>query len=202
MVTALLLAVAPAVEITANEHTVPDAEQVEVPAAVVVDPVALVEQGPRVVNPVSHFAWGIDAGVAVDMTSNDMTFADIHGYVGYRNSWLRFAGLGAGIDMMLSNSSRSYPVYAMLRTSFSTRPKLSFLDLRAGCAFNSIDTFKSQTDFYGSLGWGVTLASSKTFTSHIILSYTYMPLSDIDTEQGVQRMPDLHYATIRIGVSF
>jgi len=177
---------------------VPAAVHDSVPA----EPMAMVDLGPKVTNPVSHFAWGIDIGAAIDMTSNDMTFFDIHGYVGYRNPWLRFAGVGAGIDMMLSNSSRSYPVYAMFRTSFSSRPRLSFLDLRAGCAFNSIDTYKQQTDFYGSLGWGVTLASSRTFTSHIILSYTFMPLSDVMTDSGVRHMPDLHFASIRIGASF
>lgn len=164
--------------------------------------VKLAEPTSLVVIPRGHFAWGVDVGAAVDMTSNDMTFVDIQGYFGYRSNFIRMLGVGAGINMMLSNSSRSYPVFAMFRTSFSSQPRLSFLDLRAGCAFNSIDTYKSQTDFYGSIGWGITLASSRTFTSHIILSYVYLPLSDVITETGTHHMPDLHYATIRLGASF
>lgn len=172
-----------------------------------------------------HFTWGADLGSSVDLTANDMTSVDIHGYFGYKGHWLRFAGVGAGINAMLGNASRCYPIYAMLRTSFSSRPQLCFLDLRLGISFNSIMNFSSQTDFYGSVGLGITLAKGKKFASHIILSYNFMPIRPytLYTEVPVtdspgelfegdpiptttiathHSFPDLHFAAIRIGCAF
>lgn len=180
------------------------------------------------VNPESnlgHFTWGADIGSSVDLTANDMTSVDIHGCFGYKGHWMRFAGLGAGINSMLSNASRCYPVYALLRTSFSSRPRLCFLDLRLGISINNILNYSSQTDFYGSIGLGVTLAKGKKFASHIIISYNFMPIRPytILTEVPVtdspgevfevepvatttiatrHSFPDLHFAAVRIGCSF
>lgn len=180
------------------------------------------------VNPESnlgHFTWGADIGSSVDLTANDMTSVDIHGCFGYKGHWMRFAGLGAGINSMLSNASRCYPVYALLRTSFSSRPQLCFLDLRLGISINNILNYSSQTDFYGSIGLGVTLAKGKKFASHIIISYNFMPVRPytILTEVPVtdspgevfegdpvatttiatrHSFPDLHFAAVRIGCSF
>lgn len=172
-----------------------------------------------------HFTWGADLGSSVDLTANDMTSVDIHGYFGYKGHWLRFAGIGTGINSMLGNSSRCYPVYAMLRTSFSSQPQLCFLDLRLGISFNNILDLSSQTDFYGSVGLGVTLARGKKFASHIILSYNFMPTGPYTTYTEVpvtdspgevfdgeqtptttvasrQTFPNMHFAAIRIGCSF
>lgn len=176
-----------------------------------------------------HFAWGIDAGSAVDLTANDMTSVNIHGYFGYKGSWVRFLGVGAGINTMISNSSRSYPIYAMFRTSFSKQPQLCFMDLRGGIAFNNILNYPSQTDPFGSIGIGITLAHSRKFSSHLIVSYDFMPIRAFTLYRTVeetapvpgevfdgeettttttrlepyrQTFPNLHYASIRIGCSF
>lgn len=172
-----------------------------------------------------HFTWGADLGSAVDLTANDMTSVNIHGYFGYKGSWLKFLGVGAGINSMLNNASRCYPIYAMLRTSFSPQPKLCFLDLRLGISINNILDYSSQTDLYGSVGLGVTLAKGKKFSSHIIISYDFMPtrpfsvyseVPDTNTAGEVfdgdnpptktvatsQSFPDIHMAAIRIGCSF
>lgn len=178
-----------------------------------------------------HFTWGADLGSAVDLLSNNMTNIDITGYFGYKGSWVRFAGVGAGACTMLNNSSRCFPFYGMLRTSFSRHNRLCFLDVRAGVSFNNIMSQKTQTDFYGSIGVGITLASSLKFSSHIILSYNFMPLktgreivvvppdedrpavyNDDAGGSGTATPPDLeiryvpqqdmHFAAIRIGCSF
>lgn len=180
------------------------------------------------VNPDSdlgHFTWGADLGSSVDLTANDMTSVDLHGYFGYKGHWVRFAGVGAGINSMLGNASRCYPLYAMFRTSFSSQPQLCFLDLRLGASINNILNFSSQTNFYGSLGLGVTLAKGKKFSSHIIVSYNFMPTrpytvySEVPvtdspgevfegetpattTVASKYSFPDLHFAAIRIGCSF
>lgn len=172
-----------------------------------------------------HFTWGADLGSSVDLTGNDMTSLDIHGCFGYKGPGVRLAGIGAGINSMMNNASRCYPVYAILRTSFTREPQLCFLDLRLGVSFNNILNYKSQTDFYGTIGAGITLAKGKKFSSHIIVSYNFMPIRPFKVYQTdntpgrpsedfedtpaspsttVSRIsfPDLHFAAIRIGCSF
>lgn len=172
-----------------------------------------------------HFTWGADIGSSVDLTANDMTSVNLTGYFGYKNRWFRLLGVGAAIHTMLGNASRCYPVYAIARTSFSSQPQLCFLDIRGGVSFNNILNYPSQTDFYGSLGIGITLARGKKFSSHIIVSYSYMPTRPFTVQTKVpvtdspgevfegdpvqttvieSRMsyPDLHFASIRIGCAF
>ena len=148
------------------------------------------------------FCWGLDAGSAIDMTGSDMSAVDLSGYFGYSGGYMRFAGAGAGIDMMVSSGSNVYPLYAIIRTDFSKRNRLVFMDLRGGVAFCNIEDFAQQCNPYGSLGVGVTLAKGKTFSSHVILSYNYTRLNDVKTEERVFKLSDLQYACIRIGISF
>lgn len=177
-----------------------------------------------------HFTWGADLGSAVDLTANDMTNIDINGYFGYKGPWTRLTGIGAGIISMIGNSSRCYPVYAIFRSSFTREPSLCFLDLRLGVSFNNILEYKSQTDFFGSIGIGITLAKGKKFSSHIVLAYTFMPLRSIKTIEQLPgaageiggevfegdepqpaptttttittHLPNLSFASIRIGCAF
>lgn len=169
-----------------------------------------------------HFSWGIDLATGIDMTANDMTFGSIQGYFGYKNSFLRFLGVGAGMDVIMNNPSRCYPVFAMLRTSFSRQPRLCFFDLRGGVSFNNMFDLPSQTGFYGSVGFGITLAKGRKFASHIILGYTFKPMHDVYTDAEIpptdadtgadaplpepgpvrHRLSDLHFASIRIGCAF
>lgn len=172
-----------------------------------------------------HFSWGADLGSSVDLTGNDMTSIDIHGCFGYKGPWIRLAGIGAGINSMMNNASRCYPVYAIVRTSFTREPKLCFLDLRLGISFNNILDYKSQTDFCGTIGAGITLAKGKKFSSHIIVSYNFMPIRPFKVYRETDstgrpsedfegsapqkeitvthvQFPDLHFAAIRIGCSF
>ena len=96
--------------------------------------------------------------------------------------------------------------------------------MRLGVSFNNILNYKSQTDFYGSIGLGITLASGRKFSSHIIISYNFMPIRNFTVYTEVPgtppaenfegdetpseiipatvSFPDLHYAAIRIGCSF
>ena len=134
----------------------------------------------------SHFSWGADLGTGIDLTTSDMTSVDIHAYLGYKSNLFRFLGVGFGINTMMNNSSRAYPLYAMLRTSFSSRPRLCFLNLRLGAAFNYFDGFEKQTDFYGSVGLGITLAAGRRFSSHLIIGYTFMPVRNMKAE-----LPDI-----------
>lgn len=160
----------------------------------------------------SHFSWGADLGTSIDLTTSDMTSVNLHACLGYKSRSIRFLGIGAGINTMMNNSSRSYPVYAMLRTSFSLRPRLCFMDLRLGAVFNNFYEFKNQTDLYSSIGLGITLAAGRRFSSHLVIGYTFMPVRNLEPKDAApadaevliapRPVPDLHLASIRIGCSF
>lgn len=149
-----------------------------------------------------HFTWGVDLGSGVDVTAHDMTNFEISASLGYKGGWMRLAGVGASILSMMDNASRCYPVYAVARTSFTPGHRLCFMELKAGVSFNSMFDYPSQTDFYGSLGIGFTLAHSRKFTSHVIIRAVYMPLTPIEID-GQQHL-DYHlgYASIGIGCAF
>lgn len=152
---------------------------------------------------VPHFSWGADAGGAIDMTTNNMSSINIDAYFGYRSSFIDIAGIGAGINTMVNTSLRSYPVYGILRTSFRSRPSLAFMDLRAGCAFNSEGTGKNHSTLFLSPGVGFHLACSQNFRSYIILSYVFNDIrSYTDDSHPHDFKSGLHFACLRIGVSF
>ncbi|MBD5214245.1 MAG: hypothetical protein HDS75_05430 [Bacteroidales bacterium] len=149
------------------------------------------------------FSWGVDAGSAIDMTGHDMSAIDLNAYFGYRGPYVRFAGAGTGIDITVSKSSTTYPLYAIFRTDFSPTPRLCFLELRGGVAFTKVETAPSQNTPFASVGVGVTLAKGQTFSSHLILSYNYTKLNDYTNPEGVTiPIHDMQAACIRIGINF
>lgn len=147
------------------------------------------------------FAWGAEVGPSIDMGGDDMSTMNLHACFGYRNKWLKFAGIGAGIDVMLSNSSRSFPIYALVRSSFSTKPKLLFGDLRVGVAYNQTSGIPDRTNFYISPGLGIELARGKSFSSHLVLSYSYNAMT-FEGNQEDTLVHGLNRVNIGIGVSF
>ncbi|MDE6265813.1 MAG: hypothetical protein K2M07_00485 [Muribaculaceae bacterium] len=150
----------------------------------------------------THFAWGADLGSSIDMTGNSMTSINIGGFFGYRNNWFRVLGIGGEIHSMMSNSSRSIPIYGIMQTSFCNRPRLCFMDLRGGISMNNIENANTQTGGYTSIGVGVTLAHSRKFSSHFILAYTFIQRKDFDDSETSVHIEDLQMATLRIGVCF
>lgn len=152
------------------------------------------------------FAWGAEAGGSIDLTSNDMSTLNIDAYFGYRGSIFEIAGAGAGIHVMVSNSCRAFPVYGMVRTSFSTTPRLCFLDLRAGAVFNNCDgmsTKGSRTRFYAAPSLGVHLARGRSFASYILLGMEYNGLQIQETEgENYNDHSGLFMATVKIGITF
>lgn len=153
--------------------------------------------GPRV-----HFAWGAEFGSSIDLSAHDMSSIDFNAAFGLRYSWLTFAGVGAGANIMVSNSCRTYPIFAMLRTSFSTRPQVVFMELRGGLALNYLAHDVTQTGGYGSAGIGFNLAGSRRFQSYLVGGYTFVTRHDVSNEYGYQPYGMLHYAGIRLGVLF
>lgn len=149
------------------------------------------------------FAWGADVGSSIDLDSDNMTTLNLEAYFGYRNSWIDILGVGAGIDMMISNSNRYFPVYAIFRSSFRSRPSLCFFDLRVGTAINELSDNTKQTRFYINPSLGFNLARSKTFTSYISVGYTYNGLKSFGpADDPTEISHGLNMANLRIGICF
>ena len=149
-----------------------------------------------------HFTWGVDISSGVDLTENDMTMFSLGAGFGYRGGWLQFAGVGASIISMMNNSSRCYPVYAVVRTSFSSRPQLCFMELRGGVSFNSILESKSQSGAYVSAGCGITLARSRSFSSYIMVRGVVMPVKGVFEDEAMNFRYTLGFACIGLGIAF
>lgn len=149
-----------------------------------------------------HFAWGGHVGSSIDMSEHNMSSLNIGADFGLRWRWVRFFGVGAEAAAMVSSSYRSYPVYAIFRTDFSNRPRLLFMDLRGGVSLNYFEDNSQYTGAYGSAGMGITLAKGKNFSSHLILSYTYIGKDTCNLGTQQRKCPGVSVATMRLGVSF
>jgi len=149
----------------------------------------------------TQFVWGADVGASVDMTGDDMSTVDVSASFGLRHGWIGFLGVGAEANFMVSNSCRSYPIFLLLRTSFSKIPKILFWELRGGISLNYLEHNHRQQGIYASTGIGAYLARGEKFRSYIALSYTYRERRRIEGEM-IHPFHDLHYAAVRIGVSF
>ncbi len=148
------------------------------------------------------FAWGVEAGSSIDLTSNDLSTLNLDAYFGYRNSWIDMLGVGAGIRVMLSNSGRSFPIYGMLRTNFRKTPSLCFMDLRAGYIVNNVNDVKSHTNLYLAPGVGFNLAHSKKFTSYVILAYEFNGMNVYKRDGVTYNIDNLNMAMVKIGICF
>lgn len=148
------------------------------------------------------FAWGADFGGNVDLSGHDMSSIGISARFGMRWKWIRFVGVGAEGDIMVNNSSRTYPLFVNFRTDFSPYRRLLFVDLRGGMALNYFNNNDMETGAYLSGGAGVTLASGKNFSSHVILAYTFIGQEQCYIGNYLRKCPGISMVTIRLGVAF
>lgn len=150
----------------------------------------------------NHFVWGAEVGGSVDMTSNSMSTVNLDSYFGYRNSYIDALAVGASVNMVLSSSARSFPIYMLLRTNFCSKPTFAFMDLRAGVVINSFGSSHDQACAYVSPGVGFRLASGKTFTSYLTISYVYNGMHPYHKGKVNYDIDGLHMACLRLGISF
>lgn len=149
-----------------------------------------------------RFAWGAEVGSTIDMSGHDMSSIDVNLSVGASYSWLSFAGIGAGANIVVSNSCRTYPIYVDLRTDFSKFVKFVFLDFRGGVALNYSENNMNQTGLYLSPSLGFNLASGTTFRSYITLGYTYIARHDVNNGDDIIPLRPLSMASLRLGIAF
>ncbi len=148
------------------------------------------------------FAWGADLGASIDMSGNDMSAVDFGLVFGMKRGWINFLGLGAQANIPVSNSNRSYPLFLMFRTNFTDRPTRVFWELKGGVALNYLEHDLRQTGIYGCTGIGIKLATGAKFSSHMTIGYTYIQRKSVVGEEMTKEFPDLHFATVKIGVVF
>lgn len=152
--------------------------------------------------PAIAFAWGADAGASIDQTGNDMSDINFSAYFGMKRGWINFLGVGAGADIATSNSCRSYDLFAALHTNFMNRPTLLFWPIRIGVSLNYLEHNHNQAGVYGTTGLGVNLARGKSYCSYIMVGYTFRQRRNIVTGDDTHEFKNLHYATVKIGISF
>lgn len=150
----------------------------------------------------NHFVWGAEVGGSVDMTSNSLSTVNLDSYFGYRNTYIDALAIGASVNMVLSSSARSFPIYMLLRTNFCRKPTFAFMDLRAGVIINSFGSSHDQAGAYVSPGVGFRLATGKTFTSYLTISYVYNGMRPYHKANVNYDIDGLHLACLRLGISF
>lgn len=149
-----------------------------------------------------QFAWGASFTGQVDMTGHDMSTVGMDAYFGMKTAAIEIIGLGAGLNVPVSNSHRMLPIYAVVRTNFSTRPTLCFLDLRGGLSVNDYADDHTSTGAYMSGGVGINLAAGRNFTSHIIVGMAYYDRKKYTVNDKEVHPGSLGMAVLRLGISF
>lgn len=150
----------------------------------------------------THFCWGAEFGSGIDMSGNDMSSIDFNAGFGMRRSWISFLGIGAGANIMVSNSCRTYPLFVCFRPSWPKLTKLLFLDIRGGAALNYLPNNASQTTPYGAFAVGINLARGKSFNSYILCGYSFIDRNDVTVDERVTPYKPLHMAIVRLGIAF
>ena len=150
----------------------------------------------------SHFTWGAEAGSSLDLTSHDLSTFDVDVLLGYKDSLIKLAGIGAGIHRSIHTGNNFIPVYGVIRTSFRRKPSLLFMNLQAGYSFNTISDNGTLGDFYGALGVGVNLQQTQRAKSYIILSAAYQYFSQANKEKINMDSNYIFFARLVVGVNF
>lgn len=151
----------------------------------------------------SHFTWGADLGASLDLTAHDMSTFDIDVILGYKNKYFKTAGIGVGIHRTVQGGDNFIPIYALIRTSFTSRPSLLFFNARFGYSFNTIDDSPTFGDFNSALGCGINLSKSKRANTYLILSAAYRYFNE--RHKNMVSRIDTHsiwMAQLQFGVNF
>lgn len=150
----------------------------------------------------SHFTWGAEIGSSIDMTSHDMSTVDADVVIGYKNSFFRIIGASIGIHRAIGTGDNFIPIYAIMRTSFRSKPSLLFFNLQLGYSFNTIGDSPTFGDACALIGCGINLAMSRRFQSHIILSAGYRHFNERHKTAVKLDTDNVYLAKLTFGVNF
>lgn len=150
----------------------------------------------------SHFTWGAELGSSIDMGGHDMSTFDLDFILGYKNSFIRTVGVGAGVHKAFGNGSTFIPVYLLFRSSFTSKPSLFFLHFKAGYSFNTIQDSDMFGDVVASIGLGINLAMTKKCMTHIIVGYGFRHFTKKHQESVSLGTQNINLAQLSFGISF
>lgn len=153
-------------------------------------------------HPRGRFRWGADVGTDIDLTGQDASTYDISVSFGFSRKWINFLGVGAEASFAVSTPQRTYPIFVNFRTNFKNRPSIVFWDIKGGVALDYPGDNRSHAGAYASTGVGCYLARSSTFSSHILIGYTFRQLEADWAPAGSEPFRNLHMASLKIGVMF
>lgn len=151
----------------------------------------------------SHFTWGADAGASIDLTGHDMSTFDIDILLGYKNRVIKTVGVGVGIHRSVLGHDNFIPIYLLFRSSFTSKPSLCFLNIRAGYSFNTIEDSPMFGDYNAAIGCGFNLSRSKSASTYLICNLGYRYFNERHRNY-VERI-DTHAvwtAQLQFGVNF
>ena len=151
----------------------------------------------------SHFTWGADLGASLDLTANDMSTFGLDFILGYKNSIFKTLGAGVGIHRTVQSGDNFIPIYALIRTSFTSRPSLLFLNVRLGYSFNTIEDSPTFGDYNAGFGCGINLSQGKKAKTYIILGVAYRYFNE-NHRDYVARLDtqSVWLAQLQFGVNF
>lgn len=150
----------------------------------------------------SHFTWGAEFGSSIDITGHNHSTFNLNLNIGYKNAIFKVAGIGFGINRSIVSGDTYIPVYALVRTSFTRKPSLLFMNLHLGYSFNTIEDSPTFGDMTSALGLGINLSKSRKANSYLILSLgtryfnqNHKSLIKLDTKF-------IYTANLQVGVNF
>lgn len=150
----------------------------------------------------SHFTWGAEFGSSIDLTAHNRSTFDLDVNIGFKNSFIKLAGIGTGFHRSVYSGAYYIPVYGIIRTSFRKKPSLLFMNMLFGYSFNKIKGASRHGDMVSALGCGLNLTQSSRAKSYLILSVstTYFD-KDHEEKTGIHG----RFGTsvkIQIGINF
>lgn len=150
----------------------------------------------------SHFTWGAEFGSSIDVTGHNHSTFNLNLNLGYKNALFKVFGIGVGINRSIASGDNYIPIYALVRTSFTRKPSLLFMNLQLGYSFNTIEDSPTFGDMSSALGLGINLSKSRKANSYLILSLgtryfnqNHKSLIQLDTKF-------IYTANLHIGVNF
>lgn len=150
----------------------------------------------------SHFTWGAEFGSSIDLTGHNLSTFDLDINLGFKNSYIKLAGIGCGFHRSINAGDTYIPVYAVLRTSFTRRPSLFFLNLQAGYSFNTESGSKYYGDVITALGCGLNLTQTRRAKSYVILSVGSRIFSKNHKKASSLDVSEVLTGKIVIGINF
>lgn len=162
---------------------------------------------PQTIKPLSdrmrnRMTFGLEAGSSIDLSGYDTSTINADIFLTYHSGFIRNIGLGTGIHKAFGNHNTFIPVYFLFNSSFSNRPRLCFMHIKAGYSFNTIGNSPTYGDVCASLGLGFNLKMTRNMMSHIIIGYSFRHFDEKHRSLTNLEAKNIAMAQLAFGVCF